>query len=169
MFPTLYEDFNRFVPVPNYCRVDGFLNIASHFPLNIVSPDLGPKMYNAFAGDDGENGLGSTRLHMDMADAVNIMMHTEGTESGTFGYAMWDIFRASDSEAIRGYLRRVFSIEDGEDPIHSQEYFLNAKLRRDLFEETGVKSFRVRQRRGDAVFIPAGCPHQVSAYVFLII
>lgn len=41
MFPELYEDFNRGVPVPNYTRRDGVLNVASHFPSNTVAPDLG--------------------------------------------------------------------------------------------------------------------------------
>lgn len=40
-FPELYDDFNRAVPVPNYVRRDGVLNIASHFPSNTVAPDLG--------------------------------------------------------------------------------------------------------------------------------
>lgn len=40
-FPELYEDFNRAVPVPNYVRRDGVLNVASHFPSNTVAPDLG--------------------------------------------------------------------------------------------------------------------------------
>ena len=40
-FPELYEDFSNAVPIPNYCRRDGALNIASHFPLNTVAPDLG--------------------------------------------------------------------------------------------------------------------------------
>jgi [histone H3]-dimethyl-L-lysine9 demethylase len=47
-FPNLYEDFSRAVPVPNYTRRDGALNIASHFPTNTIAPDIGPKMYNAF-------------------------------------------------------------------------------------------------------------------------
>jgi hypothetical protein len=40
-FPELYEDFARAVPIPSYCRRDGVLNIASHFPSNAVGPDLG--------------------------------------------------------------------------------------------------------------------------------
>lgn len=40
-FPELYEDFERAVPMPKYCRRDGALNIASHFPANAVAPDLG--------------------------------------------------------------------------------------------------------------------------------
>jgi lysine-specific demethylase 3 len=40
-FPELYDDFARAVPIPNYCRRDGVLNIASHFPPDVVAPDLG--------------------------------------------------------------------------------------------------------------------------------
>lgn len=44
-FPELFEDFSRAVPVPNYVRRDGTLNIASHFPANTISPDLGEHVY----------------------------------------------------------------------------------------------------------------------------
>ena len=40
-FPELYADFSQAVPVPGYVRRDGVMNIASHFPTNTVSPDLG--------------------------------------------------------------------------------------------------------------------------------
>lgn len=40
-FPELFEDFSRAVPVPNYVRRDGTLNVASHFPTGTISPDLG--------------------------------------------------------------------------------------------------------------------------------
>ena len=50
----------------------------------------------------------------------------------------------------------------GHDPIHGQQFYLDVNLRRQLFDEYGVKSYRVYQRPGDGVFIPAGCAHQVS-------
>ena len=34
---------------------------------------IGPKIYAAFAGQEGPGGLGITRLHQDLADAVNIV------------------------------------------------------------------------------------------------
>lgn len=40
-FPELFEDFSCAVPVPNYVRRDGTLNVASHFPVGTISPDLG--------------------------------------------------------------------------------------------------------------------------------
>jgi [histone H3]-dimethyl-L-lysine9 demethylase len=46
------------------------MNLASRFQQDLVTPDLGPKMYNAYASSDGDKGLGTTRLHLDMTDAV---------------------------------------------------------------------------------------------------
>ena len=46
------------------------MNLASRFPPDLVTPDLGPKMYNAYGSDDGYLGHGTTRLHLDMTDAV---------------------------------------------------------------------------------------------------
>lgn len=40
-FPDLYDDFFQAVPVPNYVRRNGVLNISSHFPSNAIAPDLG--------------------------------------------------------------------------------------------------------------------------------
>jgi lysine-specific demethylase 3 len=46
------------------------MNLASRFPNDLVAPDLGPKMYNAHASDDTEGGEGTTKLHLDITDAV---------------------------------------------------------------------------------------------------
>lgn len=71
----------------------------------------GPKMYNAFASSQEAGSKGSTRLHMDMADALNVMMYATPCEDGTEGYAVWDIFRAEDSEKIRTFLRRKYGYQ----------------------------------------------------------
>ncbi|CAE6511592.1 unnamed protein product [Rhizoctonia solani] len=162
-FPKLYDDFMRALPVPNYTRRDGILNLASHFATNAIAPDLGPKMYNAFTSSEGPGGQGSTRLHMDMADAVNIMMYASESPDGSPGVAAWDIFRARDSDKIRSYLRRHFQDRATEfrDPIHSQLFYLDSHHRKKLYDEEQVFSWRIYQRPGDAVFIPAGCAHQV--------
>ncbi|KEP50096.1 Jmjd1a protein [Rhizoctonia solani 123E] len=162
-FPKLYDDFMGALPVPNYTRRDGILNLASHFATNAIAPDLGPKMYNAFTSVEGPGGQGSTRLHMDMADAVNIMMYASQSPDGSPGVAAWDIFRAKDSDKIRAYLRRHFKDRANEfrDPIHSQLFYLDSHHRKKLCDEEQVFSWRIYQRPGDAVFIPAGCAHQV--------
>ncbi|EIW61789.1 Clavaminate synthase-like protein [Trametes versicolor FP-101664 SS1] len=160
-FPELYDDFSRATPVPNYVRRDGVLNIASHFPSNTIAPDLGPKMYNAMASFESQGSKGSTRLHMDMADAINIMTYASLTPSGRPGCAAWDIFRAEDTSKLRKFLKKKFKGQYQHDPIHSQQFYLDSSLRQELYKDHGVMSHRVYQRPGDAVFIPAGCAHQV--------
>ncbi|KAI0314183.1 hypothetical protein OF83DRAFT_1138062 [Amylostereum chailletii] len=160
-FPELYADFAKAVPVPTYTRRDGVLNVASHFPSNTVAPDIGPKMYNAQATFETAGSHGSTRLHMDMADAVNMMVYAERGPDGRAGCAAWDLFRAEDADEIRKYLRSKFGVPNTVDPIHAQHYYLDADMRKELFEKHGAQSFRVYQFPGQAVFIPAGCAHQV--------
>ncbi|KAJ3863241.1 hypothetical protein EV359DRAFT_43498, partial [Lentinula novae-zelandiae] len=160
-FPELYEDFSQAVPIPNYVRRDGTLNIASHFPHNALAPDLGPKMYNAMASYQDSSSRGSTRLHMDMADAVNVMTYAADCPDGSTGCAAWDLFSAEDSAKLRGYLKKKFPGALTMDPIHGQQVYLDETMRKELAEEWGVYSFRVYQRPGEAVFIPAGCAHQV--------
>ncbi|THU77367.1 Clavaminate synthase-like protein [Dendrothele bispora CBS 962.96] len=177
-FPELYQDFSNAVPVPNYVRRDGTLNIASHFPRNAIAPDLGPKMYNAMGSSCEIGSMGSTRLHMDMADAVNIMTFAAKTKEGFDGCAAWDLFKAKDSDKIRAFLKRkgrtgvVGGAAAGAgnggpgsnqymDAIHGQQVYLDEEMRKELWQEEGVKSYRVYQRPGEAIFIPAGCAHQV--------
>ncbi|KZT20654.1 Clavaminate synthase-like protein [Neolentinus lepideus HHB14362 ss-1] len=160
-FPELFEDFSRAVPVPNYVRRDGVLNLASHFPSNTVAPDIGPKMYNAMASSEKPGSKGSTRLHMDMADALNVMTHAAPCVDGSPGMAVWDLYRAEDADALRKFLKKKFRGIFQNDPIHSQTVYLDAESRQELYESYGVQSYRVYQKPGEAVFIPAGCAHQV--------
>jgi len=163
MFPELFEDFSTAVPVPNYTRRDGVLNIASHFPTGVIAPDLGPKMYNAFESSENAGSFGSTRLHMDMADAVNIMLYASRRKNDQEGFALWNIFHADDATKIREFLREKNpGLPPTFDPIHSQHYFLDSQLRKELYETKGVVSWRAEQRPGEAIFIPAGCAHQVA-------
>ncbi|KIL67385.1 hypothetical protein M378DRAFT_102557 [Amanita muscaria Koide BX008] len=161
-FPDLYEDFSKAVPVPDYVRRDGVMNMSSHFPTNVIGPDLGPKMYNAMASSLEEGSKGSTRLHMDMADALNVMTFASPCPDGSPGYAAWDLFRAEDSDKLRTFLRKRIQGIGVQDPIHSQQIYLDEVLRKELYDTAGVKSYRVYQRPGEAIFIPAGCAHQVA-------
>lgn len=84
-------------------------------PQDGVPPDLGPKMYNAYASnDEGPRGFGTTNLHNDMADAVNIMMFAgdrpedmddTGYEDDKIPGALWCIYPDDQSENIRNYLK----------------------------------------------------------------
>ena len=133
-------------------------------------------MYNAMTANEEPGSKGSTMLHMDMADALNIMTYASpfspstsdatATSSSSLmepGCAAWDLFRAEDANKLRSFLRRKFSGQLAYDPIHSQQVYLDRELRKQLYEEEGVMSYRVYQRPGEAIFIPAGVAHQVSA------
>jgi lysine-specific demethylase 3 len=122
-------------------------------------------MYNAMASNETQGSKGTTRLHMDMADALNIMTFASPAPDGSPGTAAWDLFRAEDSDKIRKFLRKKFQGTFQHDPIHSQQIYLDSTLRRQLLDDFGVKSHRIYQRPGEAVFIPAGCAHQVRLLV----
>ena len=82
--------------------------------------------------------------------------------------AIWHIYHPRDADKIRDLLNKV-SIERGQklepntDPIHDQMWYLDAGLRKRLYEEYGVHGYAFPQCEGDTVFIPAGAPHQVSS------
>lgn len=40
------------LPLPEYTKRDGRLNLAARLPNFFVRPDLGPKMYNAYGEGD---------------------------------------------------------------------------------------------------------------------
>ena len=100
---------------------------------------------------------GSTRLHLDVTSAVNILVYSENAEDGG---ADWTIFKREDSAKLRAYLREKRGTETS-DPIHSQQYFLTQADFTELAARD-VYPFRFLQKYGHAVSIPAGCAHQVS-------
>ncbi|TKY89675.1 hypothetical protein EX895_001460 [Sporisorium graminicola] len=166
--PELYEDFNRAVPAPEYTTREGILNLGSCYPAGVIQPDLGPKMYNAWPSSEANGGHGTTRLHMDIADAVNIMLYAapptgdDVADEHRPGVAVWDIFRAEDAETLRAFLREKHAkLKLQDDPIHIQRFFITAPQRVELYRKHGVQSWRIYQKAGEAVFIPAGCAHQV--------
>ncbi|KAJ3089503.1 putative JmjC domain-containing histone demethylation protein 2C [Quaeritorhiza haematococci] len=194
-FPRHYEDFTRSVPFRDYHHRGGPLNLAARLPSDQVPPDLGPKMYNAYGGVDIiEPGVGTTPLHLDMADAVNMMVYATGgsverdelraanggstdviiqkTSDGSIlkrpqrVAAAWDIYAYDDLPVLRTFLRKIIHEQNQgvDDPIHDQRIYLNAALRERLYRETGIRGWRVHQNVGDAVFVPAGSAHQVCNY-----
>ncbi|XP_073413000.1 lysine-specific demethylase 3B isoform X1 [Dendrobates tinctorius] len=195
MMPTRFDDLMENLPLPEYTKRDGRLNLASRLPSYFVRPDLGPKMYNAYGLITAEDRrVGTTNLHLDVSDAVNVMVYVgiplgesahdeevlrtieegdadevtkkrihEGKEKPG---ALWHIYAAKDAEKIRELLRKVGDEQGQEnpadhDPIHDQSWYLDQDLRKRLYEEYGVQGWAIVQFLGDAVFIPAGAPHQV--------
>ncbi|KAJ3135049.1 hypothetical protein HK100_003065 [Physocladia obscura] len=177
-FPNHFADFKRSVPFADYSSFTGPRNLAARLPQSFLPPDLGPKMYNAFGSSDGENvgkkGFGTTPIHLDMADAVNVMMHastveyhTDLSKKASTAAAVWDIYPLSTLPKLRAYLS-LYAKKRGvkiDDPIHDQFFYMNESMREELYEEYGVRGWRIFQNPGDAVFVPAGCAHQVCNYM----
>ncbi|KAI1783926.1 hypothetical protein LXA43DRAFT_902649, partial [Ganoderma leucocontextum] len=160
-FKRHFDAFMDAVPFPSYTRYNGFRNLAAHWPDTSgkanLKPDLGPKMYVATRD---LNERGSTPLHLDVTGAVNILVHSSAKDRDVPG-ALWHIYRAEDSDAIRTYLRTKGLYTVREDPIHARQTYLTSSMRLEL-RKLDVVAFEVHQKVGDAVFIPAGCAHQVS-------
>ncbi|XP_074270149.1 lysine-specific demethylase JMJ26-like [Silene latifolia] len=192
----------------------GILNLGTMLPSTFLKPDLGPKTYIAY-GVRQELGRGDsvTKLHCDMSDAVNILMHTGDVSlsndqnsaiatlkrkhkaqdrrelhcqhinndvecndrdqdygASTEGAALWDIFRREDIPKLEAYLRKhskefrntyCCPVEQVVHPIHDQSFYLTREHKQKLKKEFGVEPWSFEQKLGEAVFIPAGCPHQV--------
>nr|VDC92066.1 unnamed protein product [Brassica oleracea] len=86
------------------------------------------------------------------------------------GGAVWDIFRREDVPKLIEYLERhkhefrhFFNepVESVTHPIHDQTLFLTESQKKQLKEEFDIEPWTFVQHLGEAVFIPAGCPHQV--------
>lgn len=69
---------------------------------------------------------------------------------------------SSWSQSWQVYEERGLRPISGTDPIHDQLIYLDFELRQRLYQECGVKGWTIAQCIGDAIFIPAGAPHQVS-------
>ncbi|CAJ1972237.1 unnamed protein product [Sphenostylis stenocarpa] len=84
-----------------------------------------------------------------------------------YGSAVWDIFRRQDVPKLTEYLKkhhrefRHINNLPVIHPIHDQILYLNEKHKKQLKQEFGVQAWTFEQHLGEAVFIPAGCPHQV--------
>ncbi|KAI3943341.1 hypothetical protein MKW92_038911 [Papaver armeniacum] len=220
--PRHCGEFVSSLPYQQYTNIErGFLNLATKLPPKSLKPDLGPKSYIAYGhGEELGRGDSVTKLHLDMSDAVNVLMHVhevslEDTQldaikklkkrhmahdkkeedakvgnssvnntedvkecdvfesecySRSSGGALWDIFRREDVPKLQEYLRKhswefrhgyCSRVEQVSHPIHDQSFYLTFEHKRKLKEEYGIEPWTFVQELDEAVFIPAGCPHQV--------
>ncbi|XP_015968362.1 lysine-specific demethylase JMJ27 isoform X2 [Arachis duranensis] len=97
-------------------------------------------------------------------------LQTEDGAEVALGGAVWDIFRRQDVPKLIEYLRKHKNefrhiknhpVDSVIHPIHDQTLFLNERHKKQLKKEFNVEPWTFEQHLGEAVFIPAGCPHQV--------
>lgn len=81
MLPERFADLMKCIPLSEYTHRYGRLNLTSRLPDTFIKPDLGPKMYNAY-GSPLHPDKGTTNLHLDVSDAVNLMVHVSFTQDG---------------------------------------------------------------------------------------
>lgn len=103
---------------------------------------------------DGKH-QGSTRLHCDMTCAVNVLVYTVNG-----GHALWHLWPPIVVDKLCGFMRSHFKLGPNSDPINEQQHYLNPADIAAL-KAYGAEPVVVKQHLGQAVFIPAGWPHQV--------
>ena len=113
-------------------------------------------MYSAL---QDTKGIGSTRLHMDVAPAFNVLAYADSQ-----GCATWRIFSRKDTELLAAWMRKRYNIEGH--PVHQQQVHLMDNDLVDLWEETQIRPYTIYQQRHQIVLIPPGCPHQVGQTIW---
>ncbi|EFH62735.1 predicted protein [Arabidopsis lyrata subsp. lyrata] len=111
----------------------------------------------------------STEFCSEEVEELNMpeILSNENDETGS---ALWDIFRREDVPKLEEYLRKYCKefrhtyccpVTKVYHPIHDQTCYLTLEHKRKLKAEFGIEPWTFVQKLGEAVFIPAGCPHQV--------
>ncbi|KAL7002368.1 hypothetical protein U1Q18_003524 [Sarracenia purpurea var. burkii] len=121
----------------------------------------------SFGGDNGKFEAGATQSNL---KPIKGFLQNNDKSKVTHGGAVWDIFRRQDVPKLLEYLQKHkkefrhtynLPVKSVVHPIHDQTLFLNERHLKQLKEEFDVEPWTFEQYLGEAVFIPAGCPHQV--------
>ncbi|KAL0797533.1 hypothetical protein Bca101_052707 [Brassica carinata] len=112
-------------------------------------------------------GTANTENKPEMMPSVNPESHnmeSSCTSSCARG-VQWDVFRRQDVPKLAEYLQRTFQKPDSlkcdfvSRPLF-EGLFLNEHHKRQLKDEFGIEPWTFEQHRGEAIFVPAGCPYQ---------
>jgi hypothetical protein len=87
-------------------------------------------MYIAYGNLNLDKSHGSTRLHLDVTSAVNIMLYAADHLDGSPGHAVWHNFPESATTLLRQFLlgEPAVGFDGLGDPIHNQVIYLDPPL-----------------------------------------
>ncbi|KAL0350359.1 UNVERIFIED_CONTAM: Lysine-specific demethylase [Sesamum radiatum] len=150
------------------CNVKSSLSVetVSNNDSDVSSHDQQNFLEAPNTGEEGDRGKYS-KEESSSTSVSGIMSESLGEPEGG---ALWDIFRRQDVPKLEEYVRLHFKefrhiygnqLSQVVHPIHDQTVYLTMEHKRRLKEEYGIEPWTFIQKLGDAVFIPAGCPHQV--------
>ncbi|KAL7152960.1 hypothetical protein ABFS83_04G133500 [Erythranthe nasuta] len=119
---------------------------------------------NEKANEDATRNKYSGKEKFDPSTSGNNEQRFDDQKCG----AIWDIFRRQDvpklEDCLRrhyGEFRRIVPLQKLVHHIHEKSIYLTMEHKMKLKEEYGIEPWTFVQRLGDAVFVPAGRPHQV--------
>ncbi|KAF2322081.1 hypothetical protein GH714_006393 [Hevea brasiliensis] len=184
LLPRHCDEFISALPFQEYSDPKaGILNLAVKFPPDLLKPDMGPKTYIAYAlSEEQQTAIQQLkrkhlaqdekeRLEQDKLDHHSI--EQLGDCSGSWKEMGVSKIIETEKHPPKSVNNLSFPIISQEElhslvcpvkvvhPIHDQCFYLTSEHKKKLKEEFGIEPWTFEQRVGEAVFIPAGCPHQV--------
>ncbi|KAJ2649657.1 hypothetical protein IWW40_002998 [Coemansia sp. RSA 1250] len=180
---TLRNLAAEMLPVTQYTRADGKLNLVNRLPAQYARPpDFGPKLHCVY----GTRGAGSKEnMRREVADMVSLLVYASDTnatlappegnaarrrsqkiaqepaiQEENYGAVEWDIYMPSVADHLRGYLGDEAST--GRQDALCGQVHVSGEQMEEIYEVCGeeARSCRVWQNAGDAVFVPAGSIYQ---------
>ncbi|KAL5849181.1 hypothetical protein ACOSQ4_007194 [Xanthoceras sorbifolium] len=157
--------------VENDHLLSGQLDLkANQLDNKLLCPKLKLLNHNV-KSESGDTSDTTIRVPVNGVEDVGISYSSNNDKSEVLhGGAVWDIFRRQDVPKLIEFLKKhknEFRHTNGLPvtsvihPVHDQTLFLSDRHKKQLKEEFNVEPWTFEQHLGEAVFIPAGCPHQV--------
>lgn len=145
-----------------HCDLSDAVNVLTHTAEAERPPEqqkIITDLMKEYEAEDSPKGHSETNMKLERSD-------------GNYGHggAVWDVFRRQDVPKLTEYLKQHWRefrhvknspLTNLVHPIHDQTIYLNEKHKKQLKEEYNIEPWTFEQYLGEAVFIPAGCPHQV--------